>query len=83
MSLIRRLLMEGARRAASDPEIRRRAAQVAGEAYGKVRPKLENAGRHLAETARETAGEVKPGDDPIGFARRFRQRLLPPDDDRS
>lgn len=80
MSLLRRLLMEAGRRAAQNPELRRSAARVAGELYGKVAPTLESAGRHVVETARETSAEIRPGDDPLGFARRFRDRLLPPDD---
>lgn len=80
MSLLRRLLMEAGRRAAENPELRRNVARVAGELYGKVAPKIENAGRHVVETARETSAEVRPADDPLGFARRFRDRLLPPED---
>lgn len=82
MSLLRRLLLEAGRRAAQNPEVRRTAARVAGEMYGKVAPKVENAGKHIVESARETSSEVGFTDDPIGFARRFRDRLLPPDDDR-
>jgi len=81
MSLLTRMLAEAARRAAQDPRVRREAARIAGEAYGKVRPTLENAGRHVVESVRETASEVRPADDPLGFARRFRDRLLPPEDD--
>lgn len=82
MSILRRLLLEAGRRAAANPEVRRTAARVAGEMYGKVAPKVENAGRHVAESARETAAEGRFTDDPVGFARRFRNRLLPPGDDR-
>lgn len=82
MSLLRRLLLEAGRRAAQDPEVRRTAARVAGEVYGKVAPKVESAGRHVVETARETAAEGRFADDPVGFARRFRDRLLPPEDGR-
>lgn len=79
MSLLRRLLIEAGRRAAANPELRRGAARVAGEVYGKVAPRIENAGRHVVETARETSAEVRPTEDPLGFARRFRDRLLPPE----
>lgn len=82
MSLLRRLLLEAGRRAAQNPEVRRNAARAVGEVYGKVAPKIENAGRHVLETARETSAEVRPSKDPLGFARRFRDRLLPPEDDR-
>ena len=81
MSLLHRLLLEAGRRAARNPEVRRTAARVAGEVYGKVAPKVENAGRHVLESARETAAEGRFADDPVGYARRFRDRLLPPDDD--
>lgn len=80
MSLLRRLLMEAGRRAAQNPELRRGAARIAGEVYGKVAPTVENAGRHVVETARRTASEGRVTDDPIGFARRFRDKLLPPED---
>lgn len=82
MSLFGRLITEAARRAAQDPRIRAKAVEVAGEAARIVRPKLENAGRHIVETARETSGDGSFTDDPLGYARRFRDRLLPPDDDR-
>lgn len=82
MSLLRRLLTEAGRRAAQNPELRRAAARAAGEVYGKVAPKVENAGRHVVETAREASSEGGFTDDPLGYARRFRDRLLPPDDDR-
>ncbi|GHD61508.1 hypothetical protein GCM10017083_48930 [Thalassobaculum fulvum] len=82
MSLLRRLIFEAGRRAAQNPEVRRTAARVAGEVYGKVAPRVENAGRHVLESARETSAEGRLTDDPIGFARRFRDRLLPPEDDR-
>jgi len=82
VSILHRLLLEAGRRAAQNPEVRRTAARVAGEVYGKVAPKVENAGRHMLETAKETASEGRFSDDPVGYARRFRDRLLPPDDDR-
>lgn len=81
MSLLRRLLMEAGRRAAQNPELRRGAARIAGEVYGKVAPTVENAGRHVVETARRTSAEGRVTDDPLGFARRFRDKLLPPEDD--
>lgn len=81
MSILSRLLLEAGRRAAQNPELRRTAARVAGEMYGKVAPKVENAGRHVLESARETVAEGRLADDPLGFARRLRDRLLPPEDD--
>ena len=77
--LARRLLLEAARRLAENPEVRRKATDVAATAYRKGAPKVENAGRHVAETFRETASEVSVLDDPVRFAKRFRNRLLPPE----
>ncbi|MDF1794187.1 MAG: hypothetical protein P1U88_19900 [Thalassobaculaceae bacterium] len=83
MSLLSRLVTEAARRVAQDPRLRAKAAEVAGEAARRARPKIENAGRHIAETARETADGGRFADDPLGYALRFRDKLLPPDNDRS
>ena len=83
MSLLTRLVAEAARRAAQDPRVRAKAAEVAGEAARRARPKIENAGRHIIETAREASTDGHFTDDPLGYARRFRDKLLPPDDDRS
>ena len=76
---MRRLVLGAARRLAADPEIRRKAAVVAGTAYRKAAPKLENAGRHVAESLKETTAEGSALDDPLGFAKRFHKRLLPPE----
>ncbi len=75
----RRLLMLAARRLAEDPRVRQKAAETAEAAWNSTAPKVENAGRHVAETFRETREEVDLLDDPVGFARRFRSRLLPPE----
>ncbi|SDF39778.1 MULTISPECIES: hypothetical protein [Thalassobaculum] len=83
MSLFARLAREAVRRAASDPRLRAKAAEIAGEAARRARPTVENAGRHIVETARETSSSGSFADDPIGYARRFRAKLLPPEDDRS
>lgn len=76
----RRLLMLAARRLAENPEVRAKAAEAAGTAYRKAAPKVENASRHVAETFREARAEADPLDDPVGFAKRFRKRLLPPEE---
>ena len=76
----RRLLLMAARRLAQDPRVRQKAAETAEAAWSTTAPKVENAGRHVAETFRETREELDPLDDPLGFARRFRARLLPPDE---
>ena len=78
MSILTRLIAEAARRAAQDPEIRAKAVEVAEEAARRARPKLENAGRHIVESARETSAEGEFRDDPLGYARRFGNKLLPP-----
>lgn len=83
MSLLSRLLSEAARRVAQDPRVRAKAAEVAAEAARRARPTLENAGRHIVETARETASKGSFSDDPLGYALRFRNRLLPPEDERT
>ena len=80
MSLFVRLAREAVRRAAQDPRVRAKATQIAGEAVRRARPMVENAGRHLAETARETSTGGRFADDPMGYAKRFRNRLLPPED---
>lgn len=80
MSLLTRLVAEAARRAAQDPRVRSKAAELAGEAARRARPAVENAGRHIIETARETSTDGRFADDPLGYARRFRAKLLPPDD---
>ncbi|NQW10449.1 MAG: hypothetical protein HQ481_11285 [Alphaproteobacteria bacterium] len=81
MSLLGRFLGQAVRRAAQDPRIRAKATELAGEAYRRAKPAIENAGRHVVETARETAAEVRPGDNPLEYAKRFHERLLPPDRD--
>ena len=83
MSLLTRLVTEAARRAAQDPRLRAKAAEVVGEAARRARPAVENAGRHVMETARETSDGGRFADDPLGYARRFRDKLLPPEDDRA
>lgn len=83
MSLFARLAQEAVRRVASDPRMRAKAAEIAGDAARRARPTVENAGRHIVETARETSSGGGFADDPIGYARRFRAKLLPPEDDRS
>lgn len=80
MTVLGRLLGHAVRRAAQDPRVRAKATELAGEAYRRAKPTLENAGRHVVETARETAGEVKPAEKPLEYAKRFRDRLLPPED---
>ena len=77
--LAKRLMIEAARRMAQNPEVRRIASEAAEAAYRKAAPKVGNAGRHVAETFRETSADGSPLADPVGFAKRFRQRLMPPE----
>lgn len=83
MSLLTRLMTEAARRAAQDPRVRAKATEIASEAARRARPTIENAGRHIVETARDASADGSFSDDPLGYARRFRDKLLPPEDDRS
>ncbi|MBO6561294.1 MAG: hypothetical protein JJ959_12195 [Nisaea sp.] len=52
---------------------------MAAQVYVKARPKLENAGRHLSESARDAAAEHDPLKDPLGFARSLKKRAFPPE----
>ncbi|MFX4223960.1 MAG: hypothetical protein ACMVO3_25175 [Thalassobaculum sp.] len=83
MSLLTRLVAEAARRAAQDPRLRAKAAELAGEAARRARPTVENAGRHIVETAREHRVRDVSQTITLGYARRFRAKLLPPDDGRT
>ena len=68
MPLFRNLLISAARRIASNPEVRARAA----ETYeAEVKPRLQAAGDELRDIAREH----DPLADPLGFARRLGARV--------
>ena len=69
MTILRHLLITSARRLASDPRLREKAAKVFA---GEVKPKLEAARDELEEIAEE----VDPRDDPLAFARRLKERFL-------
>jgi alkylation response protein AidB-like acyl-CoA dehydrogenase len=77
--IVRRLFLEAARRIAQNPEVQHKAADMAAQVYVKARPKLENAGRHLSESARDAAAEHDPLKDPLGFARSLKKRAFPPE----
>jgi hypothetical protein len=77
--ITRRLIMAAARRLASDPVLRREASKTAGTLYRKAAPTAASAGRHLADSFRETRAEADPLDDPVGFAKRLKRKLLPPE----
>lgn len=76
--VLRRLLFEAARRVAQNPEVQQKAAEIASTAYGKARPKLENAGRQISESARAAAQEHDPVSDPVGFIKSLKNKALPP-----
>ncbi len=78
--VIRKLLFEAARRLAQNPEVRQKVGEVADNAYQKAAPKVENAGRHISESFKEAASEGGIVDDPLDFAKRFKNKLLPPED---
>jgi hypothetical protein len=78
--IVRRLLWEAGKRLAQNPEVRARATEIATDVADRARPKLESAGRHVSEIWRETTAEIDPRENPREFARRLKQRLLPPDD---
>ena len=78
--IIRKLLFHAARRLAQNPEIRQKVGEAADNAYQKAAPKVENAGRHISESFKETTREGGIVDDPLGFAKRFKNKLLPPED---
>lgn len=68
MPLLRNLLITAARRLASHPQVRARAA----ETYeAEVKPRLQAAGDELRDIAREH----DPLSDPLGFARRLGARV--------
>lgn len=76
----RRLLFMAAKRFATDPETRRRAAEMyerevrprAERAWQSTRPRLEAARDEL----REAAGEADPRRDPRGFAASVKRRFV-------
>ncbi|WP_193181505.1 hypothetical protein [Nisaea sediminum] len=76
--VVRRLFWEAARRVAQNPEVQQKAADMAAQVYLKARPKLENAGRHLSESARDAATEHDPLKDPLGFAKSLKKKAFPP-----
>ncbi len=79
MMPLRRLLFNAARKAAADPRIRAKAAEVferevkprAKAAWAETRPKLEAA----RDDVKEAAAKVDPRDDPAGFAGELKRRL--------
>lgn len=87
MAIFPRLLLHAARRLASDPRVRAKAAEVYEEevkpraeaAWRRTKPKLEAAKAELHEIAAET----DPRKHPRKFARKLKERLLERDEERS
>jgi hypothetical protein len=85
MALLHRLLLRAARRAATDPRVQARAADIyqnqvkprARAAWQETKPRLAAAKRDLKAIARET----DPRDDPKGFAVKLKQRFVDGDRD--
>lgn len=75
--VVRRLFWEAARRIAQNPEVQQKAADIAADVYVRTRPKLENAGRHLSDSAREAAAEHDPLKNPLGFAKSLKNKAFP------
>lgn len=66
--LLRGLIWTAAKRLAADPRVR----QTAAEAVQRARPRVEAAAREVRAIVREGS----PLDDPGGFARKLRDRVL-------
>ncbi len=83
MLLLRSLLFRAARRAAADPRVQAKAAELyqrevkprAEAAWADAKPKLDAARRDLGRIARES----DPRRDPKGFAAKLKRRFI--DDD--
>ena len=80
MAIFPRLLLHAARRLASDPRVRAKAAEVfdkevkprAEAAWRRTKPKIDSAKAEL----RDIAAETDPRKDPRKFARKVKERLL-------
>ncbi len=86
---LRRLLFHAARKAAADPRVRAKAAEVferevkprAKAAWAETRPVLEAA----RDDIKQAAAKADPRDDPAGFAGELKRRIAQkrrPDGDR-
>jgi len=79
LMLLRRLLFNAARRAAADPRIRARAADVfesrikpsATAAWAETKPRLDAA----RDNIKKAAAMVDPRSDPAGFAGELKRRM--------
>ena len=77
---LRRLLFNAARKAAADPRIRAKVAEVfeqevkprAKAAWAETKPKLEAA----RDDVKEAAAKIDPRDDPAGFAGELKRRVV-------
>ncbi len=77
--LLHRLLFHAARKAAADPRVKAKAAEVfehgvkprAKAAWAAAKPRLQAA----RDDVREAAATIDPRDDPAGFAGELKRRL--------
>ena len=80
MALTHRLLLQAARRAAGDPRVQAKVADIyqnevkprARAVWRETKPRLAAAKQDLKDIARET----DPRDDPKGFAIKFKRRFV-------
>ncbi len=78
--LLRRLLFNAARKAAADPRVRAKAADVyerevkprAKAAWAEAKPRLEAA----RDDVKDAAAKVDPRDDPAGFTGEVKRRFI-------
>ncbi|MEM7442579.1 MAG: hypothetical protein AAF414_04515 [Pseudomonadota bacterium] len=69
--ILRQLIMQGARRIATDPRLH----QKVKEGAQRARPVVERSARNIKNAAKEKS----PLEDPRGFAEALRRRLRQPD----
>ena len=85
MALLHRLLLQAARRAAADPRVQAKAAELyqtklkprAQAAWREAKPKLDAAKQEIKEIARES----DPRREPKAFAARLKARFIDRDQD--
>jgi hypothetical protein len=78
--LLRRLLINAARKAAADPRVQAKAADIyerevkprAKAAWAEAKPRLEAA----RDDVKDAAAKVDPRDDPAGFAGEIKRRFV-------
>ncbi len=84
MAFLPRFLLYAARRVASDPRTREKAAEMfetevkprAEEAWRKTKPKIERAAEDMKAEFRNLAAETDPRKEPARFAGRLTRRII-------